>query len=140
VVHRAFRSRLGHLRRGRRDPAHARHDVHGHLRRDHRGLGVELEVRLHRRHARHRADGLLRARHGLRAGGRVDGRPEHEPHADRGAPGQRLGPRRAGSGCRCFPSSSSTTSPASPRPTATRSTWPRARARSWRASTSSTRE
>lgn len=46
-------------------------------------------------------------------------------------------PRRAaaacstGSGCRCSRCSSSTSSPAWPRPTARRSTWPRASRRSW---------
>ncbi|MDZ7747512.1 MAG: NADH-quinone oxidoreductase subunit H [Halofilum sp. (in: g-proteobacteria)] len=43
------------------------------VRRHHRRLGIELEVRLPRRHALGRADGRLRDRHGLRAGGRADG-------------------------------------------------------------------
>jgi NADH-quinone oxidoreductase subunit H len=72
-----FTPDVGHRRRRRRDPGDARHDLDGHLRRDHRRLGVELEVRVHRRHARRRADGLLRARDGLRPRGRAHGRPEH---------------------------------------------------------------
>ena len=46
----------------------------GGLRRHHRRLGVELEVRLPRRAARLGADGQLRDRDGLRAGRRADGR------------------------------------------------------------------
>jgi hypothetical protein len=44
-----------------------------------------------------------------------------------------------GTGCRCCRSSSSTSSPAWPKPTATRSTWSKANPRSWPATWSSTR-
>jgi hypothetical protein len=54
--------------RGRRHPRAPRDDLARHLRHHHRRLGVELEVRVPRRDARDGADGLLRARHGLRAG------------------------------------------------------------------------
>jgi NADH-quinone oxidoreductase subunit I len=116
----------------------ARDDLHGRVRHHHRRLGVQLEVRVPRRDALGRADRGLRDRDGLRAGRRPDGRPEPEPFRDRRAPGGGTA-SSSGSSCRCCPCSSSTSSPAWPRRTATRSTWPRARARSSRASTSSTR-
>ena len=56
------------------------HVLDGRLRHHHRGLGVELEVRLPGRHALRGAGGGLRDRHGLRAGGRAHGRAEPEPH------------------------------------------------------------
>ena len=57
----------------------------GGLRRDHRRLGVELEVRVPRRAARVGADGELRDRDGLRARRRADGlgEPEHDRHRAR---------------------------------------------------------
>ena len=59
------------------------------LRRDHRRLGLELEVRLPRRAARIGADGELRDRDGLRAGGRADGVGQHEHDRHRDGPGPR---------------------------------------------------
>jgi NADH-quinone oxidoreductase subunit H len=53
--------------------------------------GLELEVRVPRRHARRRADGLVRARHGLRPRGRAHGRAEHAAVGDRRAPGRSYG-------------------------------------------------
>ena len=84
------RGRAG--QRQRRPAVPDGHHLDGGLRRDHRRLGLELEVRLPRRAARVGADGELRDRDGLRAGGRADGlgQPEHDRHRD--GPGH--GPRR----------------------------------------------
>ena len=102
------------------------------VRRHHRRLGVELEVRVPRRAARIGADGQLRNRDGLRARRRADGLGQPEHDRDRAGAGRAAGlpstaPRSCrGTGCRCCRSSSSTSSRAWPRPTATRSTWSRA--------------
>ena len=82
---------------------------------------------------------------GFCAGRRADGRRQPEHDRDRAGPGprhvRRQGPDLpvAGTGCRCCRSSSSTSSPAWPRPTATRSTWSKANRRSSPATWSSTR-
>ena len=55
----------------------------GRVRRDHRRLGVELEVRLPRRDALGGADGVLRAGDGLRPGGGADGVGQPEPDRHR---------------------------------------------------------
>jgi NADH-quinone oxidoreductase subunit H len=57
-------------------------DVARGVRRHHRRLVEQLEVRLPGGHARLGADGVLRDRHGLRAGGGADGQwlDEHERH------------------------------------------------------------
>ncbi len=60
------------------------------LRRDSRRLGLELEVRLSRRHALGRADCRLRDRDGFRARRRADGGWQPEPGQDRRAAGRRL--------------------------------------------------
>ena len=60
----------------------------GGLRRDHRRLGVQLEVRLPGRAARFGADGELRNRHGLLPGGGADGLRQPEPDRHRHGPGQ----------------------------------------------------
>ncbi len=109
----------------------------GRVRRDPRRLGVELEVRVPRLPALGRADRLVRNRDGLRAGRRADGREQPQPRRHRRA--ARKAARRTGTSGRCCRCSSSTSSRASPRPTAIRSTWPRASRRSSPASTSNTR-
>ena len=58
----------------RRPALRAGADFDRRVRHDSRRLGVELEVRVPGRHARGGADGLLRNRHGLRAGRSADGR------------------------------------------------------------------
>ncbi len=52
----------------------------GGLRRHHRRLGVEFEIRVSRRHALRRANRFLRNRDGVCAGGRIDGVGKSEPH------------------------------------------------------------
>ena len=60
------RSRLGDLRHQCRHPLHLRDLLADGLRRDHGGLGVELEVSVPRRAALGRADGVLRGLDRLR--------------------------------------------------------------------------
>ena len=68
------RSEPGDRRRQRRFAVRAGAHLGGRVRRHPRGLGIELEVRLPRRHAFGGADRGLRNRHGLRAGRRHHGR------------------------------------------------------------------
>src|SRR5690606_16569878 len=86
----AVRCAAGPVQRQRRPAVPAGNDVDGRLRRDHRRLGVELEVRLPRRDALGRAGDQLRDRDGLRPGRRDDRcrQPEHDPDRD-GAKRQR---------------------------------------------------
>ena len=82
---------------------------HGRIRRDRRRLGVELEVRLPRRDALGGADGVLRARHGLRARRGADGVAEPQPLRHRRRAGRRAtspprgSPSCRGTGCRSRP-------------------------------------
>ncbi len=87
------------------------------LRRHHRRLGEQLEVRLPGCAARLGADGQLRDRDGLLPRGGADGVGDHEHDRDRHAAGQGASsPTWAwaccrGTGCRCCRSSSSSSSP-----------------------------
>ena len=78
------------LRPGRGADQHQRRSAadHGHhldrgLRRHHRRLGFQLQVRLPRRAARLGADGELRDRHGLLLPGGAHGLGQHEPDRHR---------------------------------------------------------
>ena len=86
----------------------ARDDLDRRLRDHPRRLGVELEVRVHRRAALGRADRQLRDRDGLRARRRADVRVEPQLPRDRRR-ARRAAPRTGTCGrcCRCSSSTSS---------------------------------
>jgi NADH-quinone oxidoreductase subunit H len=69
----ALRARSGAGQRQRRAAVPDGHHLAGGLRRDHRRLGQQLQVRLPGRAARFGPDGQLRDRHGLLPGGGADG-------------------------------------------------------------------
>ena len=110
----AVRSERRALEHQRRPAVRDGDHLDGGLRRDHRRLGLELEVRLPRRAARVGADGELRDRDGLRARRRADGLGQPEPDRHRAGPGRRASsptaasPSCPGTGCRCCRSSAST--------------------------------
>src|SRR5207248_831424 len=84
--------RSGGGARGHQRGAPLRHGDHldGRLRRHHCRLGLQLEIRVPRRHALGGADRRLRDRDGLRAGKRVDGFQEPQPHRHRRGAESRL--------------------------------------------------
>ena len=134
---RAVRRRHRARRHQRRPALPARDDVDRRLRDHPRRLGVELEVRVPRLPALGGADRLLRDRDGLRAGRRADGGDQPQPVRHRPRPGGRrrlLVLLAAVPAVRRLPGLGR-----SPRPTAIRSTSPKASRRSSPASTSSTR-
>ena len=123
-----FTDDAGARRHQRGASLRARDDVDRRLRHHPRRLGVEFEVRVPRLPALGGADRLLRDRDGLRAGRRADGGEQPQPVRHRARAGGR---RRVLVHLAAVPArSSSTSSPASPRPTAIRSTWPKASRRS----------
>ncbi len=85
----ALRPRRRARQRQRRPAVPDGDHLDGGLRRDHRRLGQQLEVRFPRRAARVGADGQLRDRDGLRARRRADGLGQHEHERHRHAAGAR---------------------------------------------------
>ena len=95
----------GHRRHQCRAALHPRDDLARGIRRHHRRLVVELEVRPARRDALGRPDRRLRDCDGVRARGRADGRGQPQPARDRARAGGRLARLvLAASPCRCFSS------------------------------------
>ena len=84
----ALRPRSGAGQRQRRPAVPDGHHLAGGLRRHHRRLGQQLEIRLPGCAARQRADGQLRDRDGLLPGRGADGLGDHEHDRDRHAAGQ----------------------------------------------------
>ena len=119
------RSRLGDRRHQCRHPLHLRDLLADGLRRDHGGLGVELEISVPRRAALGRADGVLRSLDRLRHhhGAAVRRLAAASPTSWRRRTPN--GACSAGTGCRCSRCSSSSSSRRWPRPTGRRSTWSR---------------
>ena len=130
---RAVRRWLGDRRHQCRHPLPVRHLFARRLRHHHRGLGIELEVRLPGGAALGGADGVLRGLDRLRA--------DHCPalRRVRSTSPRSCSPSQAGSstgsGCRCCRCSSSSSSRRWPRPTARRSTCRCRKPSWWQAST-----